>query len=174
MSSFLAIRPQSTEHAPYYARYIALVPDGDIVETLRRQRDETRRLLLAIPEERGGHRYADGKWSIREMLGHLTDTERVMAYRALRIARGDSTPLAGFDQDTFVAGANFDRRTIADLEQEQEHVRDATIALFGSLEEDAFGRRGTANDVEVTARALAFIIAGHEQHHLEILRTRYL
>lgn len=174
MSPFRAVRPQSTEYAPYYAGYIAHVPDGDVVETLRRQRDETRRLLLAIPEERGGHRYAPDKWSIRELLGHVSDTERVMSYRALRIARGDQTPLAGFDQDTFVAGANFDRRTIADLAEELELVRAATIALVQSFDEESFERRGTANGLEVSARALVFIIAGHEQHHLEILRSRYL
>lgn len=174
MSHFRALRPQSTEHAPYYAGYIALVPDGDVVETLRRQRDDTRRLLLAIPEERGGHRYAPGKWSIRELLGHVGDTERVMSYRALRIARGDATPLAGFDQDTFVAGANFDRRTIADLAEELEAVRGSTVALVQSFDEQMFERRGTANGVEVSARALVFIIAGHEQHHVDMLRKQYL
>jgi hypothetical protein len=167
-------RPQESEYHPYYERYISLVPDGDIVATLNRQLDETLALIRSIPEARGGFRYAEGKWSIKELLGHVIDSERVFAYRALRFGRGDATPLAGFEQDDFVRGADFDKRTLSDLADEYAHVRRATISLFASFDESAWSRRGLANNNEVSVRGLAFIVAGHERHHVEILKTRYL
>lgn len=167
-------RPGTDEYAPYYATYIDRVPDGDIVGTLERQLGETLALLRAIPEQRGAHRYAPGKWSIKDVIGHVVDTERVMAYRALRMARGDQTPLASFDQEPWVAIARFDERSIASLVTEFEHVRWSTLDLFRSLDAGALLRRGTANGVSFTPRALAYIIAGHERHHVSVLRERYL
>lgn len=167
-------RPADDEYAPYYGRYITRVEDGDIVATLGRQIGQTLSELRAVPEARGGHRYAEGKWSIRECIGHMADTERVFAYRAMRFARNDATALAGFDENTFVANARFDERTLASLLDEFEAVRRATIALFGALTPDEMLRRGRASDNPVSVRALAWITAGHEVHHREILRTRYL
>jgi len=167
-------RPDATEHAPYYAKYIDKVPDGDLVAILERQRKETGALLKSIPETKGGHRYAPGKWSIKEVVGHVNDAERVFAYRAMRIARGDATPLASFDQDPYVAAGRFDARPLTDLAAEFDAIRSATIALLKSIDAEAIGRRGTASGKEVSARALAYIIAGHERHHMDILKERYL
>ena len=174
MSTAAKARPQSSEYAPYYDKYISKVPDGDVVATLGRQLEETLTVIRAIPEARGTYRYADGKWSIKELIGHVIDSERVFAYRALRFGRGDTTPLSGFEQDDFVKGADFDKMTLSDLAAEYEHVRRSTIALFGSLEPEAWDRRGLANDNEVSVRGLAYIVAGHERHHLEVLQAKYL
>ena len=167
-------RPDSAEYAPYYARYVEQVPEGDVVATLRQQAEEMQALLAGLPPSRGGHRYAPDKWTVREVLGHLVDCERIFTYRALRIARGDKTPLASFDQNEFVRNADSDRRTIADLADELRALRQATVALFATLSPEAWSRTGTASDVAVSVRGLAFIVAGHTRHHLTILRERYL
>lgn len=169
-----ATRPAPDEYAPYYGRYIEKVGDGDIVRTLQRQIGATAGAVRAIPESRAGHRYAPGKWSIREVIGHLSDAERIFAYRALRIARGDETPLPGFDENAFVSRARLDDRPFAGLIAEYKVVRAASVALFDSLFPEEWNRRGVASGQGVSVRALAWIAAGHEIHHLEILRTRYL
>ena len=169
-----SIRPAAGEYAPYYDRYISRVPDGDIVSTLAQQVRETLRVMGSVEESRGGHRYAAGKWSIREVIGHMADTERVFAYRAMRFARADATPLPGFDENAFVANARFDSRTIADLAAELEAVRAANVAFFSALDTEEWTRRGVANDNPMSVRAAAWVIAGHERHHLGILRERYL
>lgn len=166
-------RPAPGEYAPYYERYVSLVA-GDVLETLERQGAETVALLGGLTEERGGSRYAPGKWSVKELVGHMIDTERVFAYRLLRVARGDRTPMEGFDQDPYVANSNADARTLQSLASEYGHVRAATLALARGLDSAAWSRSGVANENEVTARALAHIIAGHEAHHVGILRERYL
>ena len=167
-------RPDATEHAPYYAKYIDKVPEGDLLAILERQRQETLALLKGIPEAKAGHRYAPGKWSIKEVVGHVNDAERVFAYRAMRIARGDGTPLAGFEQEPYVATGKFDARPLADLAAEFDAIRRATQALLKSLDTEAVGRRGTASGNGVSARALAYIIAGHERHHMDLVKERYL
>jgi hypothetical protein len=167
-------RPAPDEFAPYYGRYIEKVLDGDIVATLRDQIEETRSVLRDIPESRAGFRYAPDKWSIREVVGHISDAERIFAYRAMRIARGDETPLPGFDENEFVRRARFDDRSYSGLIQELAAVRSATIALFDSLFPEEWTRRGIASDKGVSARALAWIVAGHEKHHVTILKERYL
>jgi hypothetical protein len=167
-------RPQSNEYVPYYGKYISLVPDGDLVDTLRTQIAETISLLRTIPEDRASYRYAPGKWSIKEVVGHMADVERVMTYRALRIARADATPLAGFDENAYVPAANFEARSLASLTHELAEVRRATVAFFETLDPDAAARRGSANNNEISARALAYIVAGHERHHVGILKERYL
>lgn len=166
-------RPDASEHAPFYARYVDGVPDGDLLSILEAQLNQVLSFARGLPEARGGHRYAPGKWSIREVLGHMADCERIFAYRALRIARGDSTPLAGFDENPYVQTGRFDARTLADLAEEYEAVRRATLHLFRHLDDEAVDRRGTANGVEVSVRAIAWIIAGHERHHLGMLRGVY-
>ncbi len=167
-------RPAPEEYAPYFSRYIDLVPDGSVVETLRAQIAETRALLAGLSAGQAAYRYAPGKWSVKEVVGHLVDAERVFAYRALRFARNDATPLPGFDENAFAANAGFDARPLDDLLQELTAVRAATVALFAGLDEAALSREGTANDVRVSVRAVAWIIAGHELHHRAILRERYL
>jgi uncharacterized damage-inducible protein DinB len=168
------VRPASTEFSPYYAGYVARVPDGDVVASLAAQVADTIALVRSLPESKGEHRYAEGKWSIRQVLGHMADTERIMAYRALRVARGDSTPLAGFDENAFVANARFDARTLDSLADDLSIVRRATVALLTPLSDEELLRAGSANGAPVTARALAWIIAGHERHHVAVLRERYL
>ncbi len=167
-------RPDASEFAPFYAGYVAEVPDGEILEVIRRGATDFATTLATIPEARGDHRYADGKWSIRELLGHIIDTERVFSYRTLRIARGDATPLPGFDQDPYVLTSGAQQRTIGSLAAELAAVRASTIALLDSLPDEAWTRVGTASGHPVSARAMAYITAGHAEHHLEILRSRYL
>ena len=167
-------KPETTEYATYFGRYISLVPDGNIVATLEQQNKATLELLGGLSEEQGIYRYAPGKWSIKEMVGHLIDTERVFAYRALCFARNDKTPLASFEQDDFVAGADFDSLRLADLADEFAIVRQSNVYLFRHLSDEAWSRRGSASGNEMSTRAAAFIIAGHELYHLDVLKTRYL
>jgi hypothetical protein len=166
-------RPEPGEYAAYYEKYVALVPGNDIVVTLEAQRLQMIQLFAARGERDGNFRYAPEKWTVKEVVGHVSDTERIFAYRALRIARGDATPLSGFEQDDYVRAGAFGDRTLADLAEEFAHVRSATVALFRSLGKDAWLLRGVANKNEVSVRALAFIVAGHELHHRRILEERY-
>lgn len=166
--------PESTEFAPYYGKYISLVTGADILQTLEKQIEQTRTLLSSVGEERAAYRYAPDKWSIKQIVGHLVDAERVFAYRALRIARNDKTPLAGFEQDDYVSNGPFEHCTLADLVDEYATVRKSTVQLFRSLDQTAWERRGVANKDEVSVRALAYIIAGHELHHRRILEEKYL
>jgi DinB superfamily len=166
--------PGPDEYGTYYARYIDQVPAGtDIVDLLARQRDSTLARFTAVPEARGGHRYAPGKWTVRELLVHLSDVERIMAYRALRVARGDTTPLPGFDENAYAPLSNAEAHPLAALAEEWGDVRRATLSFFRHLAPEAWSRRGTASDAPVSARSLAWIIAGHERHHLGILAERY-
>jgi hypothetical protein len=167
-------RPAPTDYAPYYGTYINQVSEGDVLAVLAGQIDDTAALLRAVPQARWTHRYAPGKWSVSEVVGHLADTERIFAYRALRFARNDATPLAGFDENQYVPPANFDTRPLRDLTEELRAVRLASLALFRGLDDAALARRGTANKVEIAVRAFPWIIAGHERHHVKVLRERYL
>ncbi len=165
-------RPDTNEYAPYYGKYISLVPEGDILATLETQLPETL-ALLAPREADGDFRYAPGKWSVKESLGHVIDTERVFSYRGLRIARNDKTPLAGFEQDDYVKYGPFAQSSLAALLHEFASVRKATVALFRALDEAAWSRRGVASNNEVTVRALAYMIAGHELHHRRLFQEKY-
>ena len=167
-------RPGPDEHAPYYARYIEQVPEGDVSDLLRRQVDDTVRLLGGLSGREADFRYAEGKWSVKEVVGHVADVERVFGYRALCFARGETAALPGFDENEYVARAKFSGRTLGDLAAEFRQVRAATVALFGGLDAEELARRGTANNHPISVRALAFIIAGHERHHVKILVERYL
>lgn len=167
-------RPQTGDYALYHGKYIDLVPSGDFLEILQSQLRDTQLLLSPLSDSLGGFRYAPGKWSIKETLGHVNDAERIFSYRMLRIARDDKAPLAGFEQDDYVKAGNFGTRTLSDLLEEFASIRHATIALVRSLDTEAWLRRGVASQNEVTALALAFIIAGHERHHWMILRDRYI
>jgi hypothetical protein len=165
--------PAAREYAPFYAGYIARVPEGDLEAQLARQHERTRALLAPLSASQARHRYAPGKWSVIEVLGHMADAERVFAYRALRFARGDETPLAGFDEAAWVPAGGFERRALGDVLDEFGAVRKATLALLGGLDPEAVDRSGLANDKPITVRALAYIIAGHELHHVAVLRERY-
>src|SRR6266850_8393576 len=166
-------RPQADEYNPYYDRYISLVGSDDIIGLLEKQAPETAALFKSA-NAKADFRYAPGKWSVKEILGHINDTERIMAYRALRIARGDKTPIEGYEQDDYVRDGNFGQRTLADLIEEFSDVRTATVSFFRHLDAETGLRRGIANKNEVSARALACIIAGHELHHRRVLQEKYL
>jgi hypothetical protein len=166
-------RPDATEYAPFYTGYVALVPEADVVSALRDSGREITAALAAIPESRGGFRYADGKWTIRELVGHVIDAERIFTYRALRLARGDSTPLPSFEENDYVRSAGSDVRTMADLVAEQRAVRESTVHMVASFPDEAWTRTGTVSGRPVSVRALAYITAGHARHHLAILRDRY-
>ena len=166
--------PDASEYAPYYGRYITLVGGNDVVAALEDQPRETLALLSGLSEEQGDYRYAPGKWSIKEMLGHVIDAERVFSYRALRFARNDRTPLASFEQDDYVRSGGFGDRRLADLIEEFVCVRRATVWLFRTLSPEAWMRRGIASDNPVSVRAVAYIVAGHELHHRRVLQEKYL
>jgi hypothetical protein len=166
-------RPLADEYAPYYERYIARVPVGPIPLQLKRQIEETVGLLHAVHADKANYAYAAGKWTVKEVLGHMADTERIMAYRALRFARNDRTELAGFDETTYTPEGGFSERSLKDLLQEFRAVRAATVALFEGMPLKCLARSGTANGDRVSVRALGYIIAGHELHHVAILKERY-
>jgi uncharacterized damage-inducible protein DinB len=166
-------RPEPTEYAEFYAGYVSEVPGSDVLGVLESQRVQMLQLFAARSERDGSFRYAPGKWTVKEVLGHINDAERIFAYRALRIARGDQTPLPAFEQEDFVRNGAFGERTLADLAEEFGLVRNASVALFRSLREDAWPRRGVASEKEVTVRALAFITVGHQIHHRSILEEWY-
>lgn len=172
--SFRAVRPKGDEHNPYYSIYIDRLPDGDIVDTLERQLPRATEFLRSIPASKADHRYAEGKWSVKQIIGHLADSERVFQYRAMRFSRADATPVAGFDENLYVANSRFASASIADLIREFEHLRHASVLMLRALDEEGFGRSGVANNHAVTVRALAWVMAGHVDHHMEIIRTRYL
>jgi uncharacterized damage-inducible protein DinB len=167
-------RPKTGDYATFYEKYIVLVPEGEFLQILETQLREWQRLLGDLSEEQADFRYEPGKWSIKDMIGHVSDSERIFAYRLLRIARGDQTPLAGFEQDDYVRTANSSARKRSDLLEEFTAVRRATIALVSSMDDSAWVRRGVASQREISATAMAFVIAGHERHHRRILEERYL
>ena len=171
--SVMVSPPRDDEYAEFHKGYIAAVAgESDGLAVLERQRALIDRFRQLTPEQ-AAHRYADGKWSVKQVIGHLADAERVVSYRLLRIARHDPTPLAGFDENQFVATSSADRRELADLVDELAVVRDATIALVCSLDGEALAQRGTVNNWSLSARGLVFIIAGHFAHHLNLFRERY-
>jgi len=167
-------RPQTTEYAPYYGTYVMLVPEGDFLEILEAQLREMQELLAPVGEQQADFRYGPDKWSIKEILGHINDAERIFSYRMLRIARGDETPLPGFEQDDYVKTANSSGQKLSALLEEFVAIRRSTLALVRSLESSAWLRQGTASGKPVSVLALGFIIAGHVIHHQRILAKRYL
>lgn len=166
-------RPAAGEHVEFYARYIAEAPTDDALEAMRITGESLVALLKNAGETQALHRYAPGKWSVKEVVNHISDAERVFGYRALRFARADRTPLPGFDESTWVPAAGSDRRPLAGILDEFRLVRAASIALFASLDPEALPRRGEANGHPISVRALAWIIAGHSRHHETLLRERY-
>ncbi len=167
-------RPLASEYPEYYLPYVRLVPEGDLLSILNNHLAETVALLEGITEEDGHFRYASGKWSIKEVLGHMTDTERIMSYRLMRIGRGDQTPLAGFDENDYIQGSDFNRLPMKNILEDLTATRNATLTLIKNMPEEAWARKGVANNQEQTTRAIAYIIAGHAMHHLKIINERYL
>lgn len=166
-------KPSSSEYAPYYEGYVSLV-DPDVMAMLDGQPAELRSLIQALPEEKGGYAYADGKWTIKELLSHIIDGERMFAYRVLRISRGDATPIEGFDQDPYIEHSHANERSFVNLIEEFSLSREANMLMFRNLNEADWSRMGVASDNPVSARALAWIMAGHVRHHIDVLKERYL
>lgn len=166
-------RPNSTEYAPAFAGYIALVEEDDILSAMEQQSSQMQKFLASLDETKAAHRYAEDKWSVKQVIGHIADCERIMGYRALAVARGEQQSLPGFDENTYVANASFDDWKLGDLSEHYALVRRTNIVFFKNLRRDAWNRRGTANNAEVSVNALAYVIVGHERHHLQVLRERY-
>jgi uncharacterized damage-inducible protein DinB len=167
-------RPSPSDYASFYETYVRLVPDGDIADLLARQIEETLPVYRRVSEEQSRFRYEPGKWSIRQVLAHVCDAERVFAYRALAFARGETQPLPGFDQNVWMGAAGADEREWSGLLEDLSTIRAATLSLFRRLDDAALARRGIASGNPVSVQALGFIIAGHERHHLGVLEQRYL
>lgn len=166
-------RPADTDYPPFYARYIELVPEENVVRALDAQSAETQRLLASLDETHAAYRYEPGKWSVKQVIGHMNDSERIFGYRMLAIARGETQPLPGFDEELYAANANFDDWKVGDLAEHYALGRRANIVFLRNLAPDAWSRRGIANDAPVNVTALAYTIVGHERHHLSVLRDRY-
>jgi hypothetical protein len=167
-------RPSKDEYAPFAEVYVSKVPQGDVITLLRQQIDQVSLIFGGMSDADAAFRYAPEKWSLKQMLGHITDTERIFTYRALRIARLDEIPMSGFDEDAYVAASNFDDRSLTDLLAEFVATRKSTLAFFGTLSPSSWDRNGTAGGFNYTVRGLAFTIAGHVEHHLHVVRGRYL
>jgi uncharacterized damage-inducible protein DinB len=174
MTGSLIVRPAPDEYAPYFARYIEQVPEGDVLDVLRRQVEATVATVGGVSDRDADFRYAEGKWSIKQVIGHVADTERVMGYRALCFARGERAALPGFDENEYVAHAKFAGRRLGDLLAEFRSVRAATVSFFTGLDEEELLRRGIANNRPYSVRSVAYVVAGHERHHARILAERYL
>lgn len=174
MKNLVITKPDPSEYAPYYEKYMTYVQGDDVLRTLSAQTDKSLATLRGISDERSLERYAPNKWSIREVVGHLIDCERIFSYRALRFARNDPQELAGFEQDDYIPYAQFNNRAWSDLLSEFELVRRSTVLMYRGLDKEAWMRRGTANKASLTVRAIAYITAGHELHHMQIIRTKYL
>ncbi|MBM7568330.1 DinB family protein [Paenibacillus sacheonensis] len=167
-------RPLADEFGGHFGNYIGLVQTDDVLAQFESNSSLLQALFSGMSEEQALFRYAPGKWSLKEVLGHLADTERVMSYRMMRIARGDTTPLPGFEQDDYIAAANFDGFSVKQLLSDCQAVRAATISLASTIAPDAWLHKGTASNTTMSARAFACVIAGHELHHLNVVRDRYL
>lgn len=166
--------PETTEYKDDYENYVSMVEETDVVSAMRKQLTEVETLFASIPEEKGEFAYAEGKWTIKELLGHLINGERVFSYRALRIARGDETPLPGFDQDLLTDNGNFNSISLADLLKEFSHLCQANIIFFQNLTDEAWERTGTVNDTPASVRAIAYNMVNHVRHHIDSLRLHYL
>ncbi len=167
-------RPRPSEYDEYYGLYVGQVPEGEILELLERGLADNRALLGDLPVEWETYRYEPGKWSVREVIAHVLDAERVFGYRAVSIARGDPASLPGMDQDVWAAGANAANRPLASLLEELEHLRRSHILMFAGFDGEMWGRRGVASGFEFTVRSFPYILAGHEIHHRRVLEERYL
>jgi hypothetical protein len=168
------MRPKKGDYNEYYQQYIDQVKGDDIFRILIEQNMESQNVLNSFAESKGNYKYAEGKWTVKEVIGHMMDVERIFAYRSLCIARGETKPLPGMDQDVYVANGNFNKRQLFDLNYEYRLLRESNILLFGSFDKSILNNRGTASGYEVTVLALMFMIAGHEKHHLKVLMEKYM
>ena len=167
-------KPNPNEYASYFQRYTELVPDGTVIQTLENQFNEAMIIYKGLDKSKIDYRYAEGKWSIKELIIHILDTERIFIYRALRIARKDKTPLAGFEQDDYIENINWDKYPFSSVLDEYELVRKHSILFFNSMTQEMLEQTGISSEMKMAVRAIPFILAGHERHHLNIINSRYL
>jgi hypothetical protein len=167
--------PRQEELTPYYQSYLKYIPaDSDLLSLIKEQATSTQHFISSIPKEKETYAYANGKWMLKEIIGHLCDTERILSYRALRFSRGDRTPLPGYDENTYTPNSNYHSRSLKNIAEEFSTVRQATISLLSNMDEKMLDRKGIANDTELSPRAIFFMIAAHERHHLGVIKERYL
>ena len=167
-------RPDKSEYPEYFEAYIKRVPGEAVLKKLQDSILDLQEILAEVPEEFQNFSYAPGKWTLKDVIGHVIDTERIMAYRALRFARNDKVELPGYDQDIYVPNANYNSRTLYEIAHEFGVVRESNLILFKSLTEDALMRKGRANNWDMSVRAIIYVVSGHELHHLNVLQTKYL
>ncbi|MCK9426174.1 MAG: DinB family protein [Ignavibacteriaceae bacterium] len=167
-------KPEVNEYAPYYQRYIDLITTDDIYSFFKQQTEEIVTLFTTLSEDQASFRYAEGKWSMKEVIAHIVDSERIFGYRALAISRGEKNPLPGFAENEYVTNGKYQNRSLQSLLNEYTHLSSANLELFKSLDEEMLSQKGTASGKEVTARAILFVTIGHEKHHVDIIKTRYL
>lgn len=168
------VKPSVEEYAPFYKRYIELAPEGAILAHLAQQKDASLAWMEQVPTDKWDYRYEPNKWSLKEIWVHLMDTERVFTYRAMRISRKDATPLPGFDHNGFVPNSGASARSVASIHQEYDLLRQSTIQLFNNFSDEMWAQLGNASDHPISVRALAYLVAGHELHHINIMEERYL
>jgi len=168
------MRPAKGDYGEYYQKYVDLVKGDDIFRILVEQNMDSQNVLNSFSESKGNYKYAEGKWSVKEVIGHMMDVERIFAYRALCIARGETNLLPGMDQDMYVSNGNFNKRQLFDLNYEYRLLRESNILLFGGFDKSVLQNKGTASGYEVTVLALMFMTVGHEKHHLNVLMERYI
>ncbi|MVN20123.1 DinB family protein [Mucilaginibacter sp. HMF7410] len=167
-------KPKPEEYAPFYQGYVDLVGDDDVLEKLSSNQKKTYEFFLSLPPDKADFAYAEGKWSVKEVLGHMIDTERIMSYRLLRFSRADHHPLAGFNENFYTSKSNYRLRELEDLADEFSALRKANLYLYKNLTEEELKRKGKASNAIVSVKALLYIISGHEMHHINIIKERYL
>jgi hypothetical protein len=167
-------KPSLSELNPYYSTYMKYVPEDDLLGALSKQQDVSRHFLEAIPEAKGSFAYADGKWMLKEVVGHVCDTERILSYRALRISRNDKTPMPGFDENHYTPNSNYNVRSLANIAAELKNIGLSSVSLFSNMSGEMFARKGLTNNMEVSVRDLLFFIVAHQRHHLDVIQKRYL
>lgn len=167
------MRPTTNDYAPSHATYVDLVPEEDILGAIEQQSSETQKFLASLDESKAAFRYAEGKWSVKQVIGHIIDAERIIGYRLLAVARGETQSLPGFDENMYVDNAGFDAWSLGDLSEHYAMVRRGTIVMLRNLPKDAWSRVGTANNNRITPLGMAYVILGHERHHMKVLRERY-
>jgi uncharacterized damage-inducible protein DinB len=167
-------KPSISDLSEYYQSYLHYVPEDDLMQVLKEQKSVIENFVSSVPAAKESFRYADGKWMLKEVVGHLCDTERILSYRALRIARNDKTPMSGFEENEYTPNSNYKDRTLKNIAEELLAVRAATILLFENMSEDMFDRKGIANNNEVTVRGILFFTVAHARHHMGVIKEKYL
>lgn len=173
-STMKIAKPSPSDLSEYYKSYLHYVPEDDLLQLLKGQKTAIENFVSSVPAGKEAFRYAEGKWELKEVIGHLCDTERILSYRALRIARNDKTPMSGFDENWYTPNSNYKDRSLKNIAEELLAVRQASILLFENMSEEMFDRKGTTNNSQATVRGILFFIVAHARHHMGVIKERYL